>query len=80
MPNMVDVRVTPTEQLLTANVRHSYGEEDGEVVLCEFVNGPLFRSCRASTKPLTQEILFGDRKEAWAAEGGVYASPRKLCR
>jgi HSP20 family molecular chaperone IbpA len=29
---------------LAANVRHSDREQDGAVVLCEFVNGPLFRS------------------------------------
>lgn len=43
-PKQFDVRVTPTELLLAANVRHSDREQDGEVVLCEFVNGPLFRS------------------------------------
>jgi HSP20 family protein len=42
----VDVRVTPTELLLAADVHHSDRAEDGEVVLCEFANGPLFRSYR----------------------------------
>jgi HSP20 family protein len=39
-----DVQVTPTELLLGAHVHHSDREQEGEVVLCEFVNGPLFRS------------------------------------
>ena len=43
-PKQFDVRVTATELLLAADVRHSDREQEGEVVLCEFVNGPLFRS------------------------------------
>jgi HSP20 family protein len=43
-PKQFDVRVTPAELLLSADVRHSDREQDGEVVLCEYVNGPLFRS------------------------------------
>jgi HSP20 family protein len=40
----LDVRVTPTELLLTADVHHSDRGQDGQVVLCEFVKGLLFRS------------------------------------
>jgi HSP20 family protein len=43
-PKQFDVRVTPTELLLAADVPHSDRDQDGEIVLCEFVNGPLFRS------------------------------------
>jgi HSP20 family protein len=43
-PKQFNVRVTPTELLLAADVHHSDREQDGEVVICEFVNGPLFRS------------------------------------
>lgn len=43
-PKQFDVRVTATELLLTADVHHSDREQEGEIVLCEFVNGPLFRS------------------------------------
>lgn len=43
-PKQFDVRVTPKELLLAADVHHSDREQEGEVVLCEFVNGPLFRS------------------------------------
>jgi HSP20 family protein len=42
-PKQLDVRVTATELLLTGDVHHSDREQEGEVVLCEFVNGPLFR-------------------------------------
>jgi HSP20 family protein len=45
-PKQFDVRVTPTELLLAADVHHSDREQDGETVLCEFVNGPLFRNYR----------------------------------
>jgi HSP20 family molecular chaperone IbpA len=43
-PKRLDVRVTPTELLITANVRHSDREQEGDVLLCEFVGGPLFRA------------------------------------
>jgi len=45
-PKQFDVQVTPTELALAAHVRHSDREQEGEVVLCEFANGPLFRSYR----------------------------------
>jgi HSP20 family protein len=44
-PKLFDLRVTATELLLTADVHHSDAEQEGDVVLCEFVKGPLFRSC-----------------------------------
>jgi HSP20 family molecular chaperone IbpA len=42
----LDVQVTPTELVRGAPVHHSDREQEGEVVLCEFANGPLFRSYR----------------------------------
>jgi HSP20 family molecular chaperone IbpA len=45
-PNQFDVQVTPTEVVLAAPVHHSDREQEGEVLLCEFANGPLFRSYR----------------------------------
>jgi HSP20 family protein len=45
-PQRLDVRVTPAELLLAADVRHSDREQGGDVVLCEFVDGPLFRAYR----------------------------------
>ena len=47
-PKQFDVRVTPTELLLAADVHHSDRAQEGEVVLCEFVNGPLFRTYQLS--------------------------------
>jgi HSP20 family molecular chaperone IbpA len=43
-PKQLDVQVTPTHLVLTASVQHSDREQEGEVVLCEFASGPLFRS------------------------------------
>lgn len=43
-PKQLDVQVTPTELVLGAPVHHSDREQEGEVVLCEFANGPLFRA------------------------------------
>jgi HSP20 family protein len=45
-PRQLDVQVTPTELLITADLQHSDTAQDGEVVLCEFAGGPLFRSYR----------------------------------
>lgn len=39
-PKQFDVQVTPTELVLRAQVHHSDREREGEVVLCEFANGP----------------------------------------
>jgi len=43
-PKQFDVQVTSTELVLAAHLHHSDREQEGEVVLCEFANGPLFRS------------------------------------
>lgn len=43
-PKQFDVRVTPTELVVSAPLHHSDRQQDGEVVLCEFASGPLFRS------------------------------------
>jgi len=43
-PKHFDVQVTPTELVLAAHVHHSDREQEGEVVLCEFAGGPLFRN------------------------------------
>lgn len=43
-PKRLDVQVTPTELVLGAPVHHSDREQEGEIVVCEFANGPLFRS------------------------------------
>lgn len=47
-PKQFDVQVTPTELVLGAQVHHSDREQEGEVVLCEFAKGPLFRSYKFS--------------------------------
>jgi HSP20 family protein len=43
-PKQFDVQVTPTQLVLAARVHHADREQEGQVVLCEFANGPLFRS------------------------------------
>jgi HSP20 family protein len=45
-PKLLDVQVTPTELLLRADVRHTDKAQEGEVLVCEFASGPLFRSYR----------------------------------
>jgi len=43
-PGQLDVRVTPSELLIAAELHHLHREQEGAAVLCEFANGPLFRS------------------------------------
>ena len=45
-PKLLDVRVTPTDLVLAAELHHSDRAQEGDVVLCEFANGPLFRAYR----------------------------------
>lgn len=45
-PKQLDVRVTTSELLIEANLHHHEKEQEGEVILCEFAGGPLFRSYR----------------------------------
>lgn len=45
-PSQLDVRVTPNELLLASELHHTHHEREGEAIVCEFANGPLFRSYR----------------------------------
>lgn len=45
-PAQLDVRVTPEELLMSADLHHAHREQEGEAILCEFANGPLFRAYR----------------------------------
>jgi HSP20 family molecular chaperone IbpA len=45
-PRQIDLKVTAGELVLSADVHHSDREQEGDVLLCEFADGPLFRSYR----------------------------------
>ena len=45
-PRDIDIEVTPEDILIKANVQHEHGERKGDVYLCEFACGNLFRSIR----------------------------------
>lgn len=45
-PRQFDLRVTPNELLLSADLHHSDADQDGEVLVCEFAGGPLCRGYR----------------------------------
>ena len=45
-PSQLDVRVTPNELLLSADLHHGHREQEGEPIVCEFAKGPLFRAYR----------------------------------
>jgi HSP20 family molecular chaperone IbpA len=42
-PRQIDVRVAPSDVLITASVHHHH-QHTGDALLCEFSSGPLFRS------------------------------------
>jgi HSP20 family protein len=42
-PEQLDVRVTPDDLLIEADVRHEHGPDKGAVRICEFAPGTLFR-------------------------------------
>lgn len=42
-PRQIDVRVAPSDVLITADVHHHH-QHTGDALLCEFSSGPLFRS------------------------------------
>ena len=43
-PKDIDIEVTPEDILIKADVHHEHKEKKGEVYICEFANGNLFRS------------------------------------
>jgi HSP20 family protein len=43
-PAQLDLRVTPNELLVTAELHHNHEQGEGEPLVCEFASGPLFRS------------------------------------
>ena len=42
-PSQIDVRIAPTDLLISANVHHRH-QHTGDALLCEFSAGPMFRS------------------------------------
>ena len=46
----ISIAVTPEEILLKANIRHEHKEDTGEVHICEFETGELFRSVHLPKK------------------------------
>ena len=49
-PRDLDIEVTPEDILIKADVRHQHDEKNGEVHICEFAHGSLFRSIRLPRK------------------------------
>ena len=43
-PKDLDVRVTPEDVLISANIEHEHAAEEGAVRVCEFSGGKLFRA------------------------------------
>jgi HSP20 family protein len=52
----LSILVTPEEILLKANTRHEHKEDAGEVHICEFETGELFRSVHLPKKIDTQKV------------------------
>jgi HSP20 family protein len=49
-PKELDVEVTPDDILIRADVHHEHKEKKGEVHVCEFAHGNLFRSIHLPKK------------------------------
>jgi HSP20 family protein len=49
-PKELDVEVTPDDILIRADVHHEHKEKKGEVHICEFAHGNLFRSIHLPRK------------------------------
>ncbi len=49
-PKDIDIEVTADDILIRANVHHEHKETKGEVRICEFASGNLFRSIHLPTK------------------------------
>ena len=45
-PAQLDVQASSNELLLAAPLHHGHPTPEGEVLTCEFANGPLFRTVR----------------------------------
>jgi HSP20 family protein len=49
-PKELDVEVTPDDILIRADVHHEHKEKKGDVYICEFAHGNLFRSIHLPKK------------------------------
>jgi HSP20 family protein len=49
-PNKLDIEVTPEDILIRADVQHEHEETKGEIYVCEFAQGHLFRSIHLPKK------------------------------
>jgi HSP20 family protein len=49
-PKNLDIEVTPEDILIRADVHHEHRKEEGEVHICEFAHGNLFRSIHLPKK------------------------------
>jgi HSP20 family protein len=49
-PKTIDIEVTPEDILIRAGVHHEHRNEEGEVYICEFAHGNLFRSIHLPKK------------------------------
>jgi HSP20 family protein len=49
-PKDIDIEATPEYILVKAEHRHEHNDEDGQVHICEFTSGNLFRSVRLPKK------------------------------
>jgi HSP20 family molecular chaperone IbpA len=75
-PKLLDVRVTATELLLAAELHHSDREQQGDVVLCEFVNGPLFRTYRFP-EPVDPSRVSAEYRNGMLSVTASLANPPK---
>ena len=55
-PKDIDIEVTPEDILIKAEVHHEHNEKKGEVHMCEFAQGNLFRSIHLPKKIDSEKV------------------------
>ena len=79
-PKDLDIEVTPEDILVKAETRHEHKEEKGQVHVCEFTSGSLFRSVQLPKKidPEKVKAEFKNGMLVLTAEIAKEAQVRKV--
>jgi HSP20 family protein len=75
-PDEIDLQVTPETLLITAEARHVHTEAKGQVHVCEFAPGPLFRTV-ALPAPIDPAGVKAKCRNGLLTITATVAAPRK---
>jgi HSP20 family protein len=79
-PKDIDIEVTPEDILVKAETHHEHKEDKGEVHVCEFTSGNMFRSVHLPKKidPDKVKVEFKNGMLSLTAEIAKEAQARKI--